>query len=153
STAPLQLTVLSQPAGTQGRAGDDVFLEVDAQPDAPYVQQQVRYTVKLYYAFDLTDGNLAEPQAEGLAAQRLGQDKSYAATVGARRYHVIERHYALTPERSGLIEIPSLTFRGSALDVGDPTGFFSRGRAVSARSDAVPLNVKPRPAEWSGAAW
>lgn len=153
TTSPLQLTVLAQPAGTQGRAGDDVFLEVDAQPDAPYVQQQVRYTVKLYYAFDLTDGNLAEPQVDGLAVQRLGQDKSYIATVGARRYHVIERHYALTPERSGPIEIPSLTFRGSALDVGDPTGFFSRGRAVGARSDAVPLSVRPRPSEWTDAAW
>ncbi|MBO9664274.1 BatD family protein [Dokdonella sp.] len=153
ATEPLQLTVLAQQAKAQGKAGDDVFLETNAEPLAPYVQQQVRYTVKLYYAFDLTDGNLSEPQADGVSVQRLGQDKSYIATIGARRYHVVERHYALTPERSGTVEIPPLSFRGNALDAGDPTGFFSRGRAVGARSDAVQLNVKPKAAEWADSAW
>lgn len=153
TTEPLQLTVLAQQAKAQGKAGDDVFLETNAEPLAPYVQQQVRYTVKLYYAFDLTDGNLSEPQVDGVAVQRLGQDKSYIATIGARRYHVVERHYALTPERSGVVEIPPLSFRGNALDAGDPTGFFSRGRAVGARSDAVQLNVKPKAAEWTDSSW
>lgn len=153
STAPLELTVLAQQARAQGKAGDDVFLETSAEPLAPYVQQQVRCTVKLYYAFDLTDGNLSEPKVDGVAVQRLGQDKSYIATLGARRYHVVERHYALTPERSGPVEIPALSFRGNALDAGDPTGFFSRGRAVGARSEALQLNVKPKPAEWTDATW
>jgi len=153
-TQPIQLTV--QAATSQGtKAGGDVFIEASAEPLDPYVQQEVRYTVKLYYAFDLTDGNLSEPQADGLGAQRLGQgqDKRYIATIGGRRYNVIERHYALIPERSGAIEIPALNFRGTALDVTDPTGFFSRGRGVSARSEAVRLEVKPKPAQWSGDAW
>jgi len=153
TTAAITLNVLAQATPAQAKANGDVFLEVTAEPLAPYVQQQVRYTAKLYYAFDLTDGNLNEPQAEGLGVQRLGQDKSYVATVGARRYHVIERHYALTPERSGTIDIPGLAFRGNALEVTDPTGFFSRGRGVSARSDAVHLDVKPKPAAWTDGAW
>jgi len=153
TTQPIVLNVLDQPAQAQSRVGDDVFLEVTAEPLAPYVQQQVRYTVKLYYVFDLTDGNLNEPQADGLGVQRLGQDKAYNATLGGRRYHVVERHYALTPERSGAIEIPGLAFRGTALDVTDPTGFFSRGRSVSAHSDAVRLDVRPKPAEWAGDPW
>jgi len=153
ATSPITLNVLAQPAGAQGKPGDDVFLDVTAEPVAPYVQQQVRYTVKLYYAFDLTDGNLSEPQADGLGVQRLGQDKRYLATLGDRRYHVIERHYALTPERSGMLELPALIFRGSALDAADPTGFFSRGRSVSARSDAMQLDVKPKPAAWGNDPW
>ena len=152
-TATLQLNVLDAPAGAQPQAGSDVFLEVSAEPLDPYVQQQVRYTVKLYYVFDLTNGNLGEPQADGVAVKRLGQDKSYVATVGARRYHVIERHYALTPERSGTLDIAPLAFRGSALDATDPTGFFSRGRQVSARSQSLQLAVKPKPAAWTDGAW
>ncbi|HET6546593.1 MAG TPA: BatD family protein [Rhodanobacteraceae bacterium] len=152
-TTPLILTVLPQPAGAQGEPGDDVFLEVNAQPLAPYVQQQVRYTVKLYYAFDLTDGNLAEPHADSVVVQRLGQDKHYLANVGSRRYHVIERHYALKPEQSGVVTIPGLVFRGTALDAGDPTGFFSRGRSVDARSDAVQLDVRPKPGGWGDTPW
>jgi hypothetical protein len=152
-TSPIALTVVAQPAGAQGKPGDDVFLEVTAEPLAPYVQQQVRYTVKLYYAFNLTDGNLSEPQSDGVVVQRLGQDKSYLATIGERRYHVMERHYALTPEKSGTLNLPALAFRGNALDAADPTGFFSRPRTIGARSDAVQLAVKPKPSTWTGDAW
>jgi hypothetical protein len=150
-TAPITVNVLAAPAGAQGKPGDDVFLEVTAEPTSPYVQQQVRYTVKLYFSFGLTDGNLGEPQADGVVVQRLGQDKSYLANVGDRRYHVMERHYALTPEKSGALELPALLFRGNALDAADPTGFFSRPRTVSARSDAVQLQVKPKPSTWPNA--
>jgi hypothetical protein len=153
-TAPIVLNVLAQPAGAQGKPGDDVFLDVSADPPTPYVQQQVRYTVKLYFSFGLTDGNLTEPQADGVVVQKLGQDKSYLATVGDRRYHVMERHYALTPEKSGTLTLPALSFRGNALDAADPTGFFSRPRSVGARSDAVQLQVKPKPSTWPAAdAW
>lgn len=151
-TAPVRLNVLAAPSAAQ-QAGGDIFLEAAAQPLDPYVQQQVRYTLKLYYAFDLTDGNLAEPKADGVAVQRIGQDKQYVATVGARRYHVLERHYALTPERSGAIELPALAFRGSVLDASDPAAFFGRGRSVGARSDAIRLDVRPKPADWTGAGW
>ncbi|GAA0718724.1 BatD family protein [Dokdonella soli] len=152
-TEPIQLSVLAQAAGTQAKPGGDVFLEVSAEPLTPYVQQEVRYIAKLYYAFDLTDGNLGEPQADGIGVQRLGQDKSYVATLNGRRYHVVERHYALTPERSGAIAIPALAFRGTALDVTDPTGFFSRGRSVGARSDPMQLEVRPKPAQWTDSNW
>jgi hypothetical protein len=148
-TSPILLTVLAQPAGAQGKPGDDVFLEVSAEPLAPYVQQQVRYTVKLYYSFGLTDGNLSEPQADGVVVQRLGQDKHYLSTLGDKRYHVMERHYALTPEKSGTLDLSALMFRGNALDAADPTGFFSRPRTIGARSDAVQLAVKPKPASWT----
>ncbi|MEO5626890.1 MAG: BatD family protein [Dokdonella sp.] len=153
STAPIQLNVLAQNATASSKAGDDVFLEGAAEPLTPYVQQEVRYTVKLYYAFDLTDGNLSEPQADGIGVQRLGQEKRYIATLGNRRYNVVERHYALTPERSGSVDLPAIVFRGTALDVNDPSGFFNRGRAVAARSDAVRLDVKPKPAAWTEATW
>ncbi|NCT69171.1 MAG: protein BatD, partial [Rhodanobacteraceae bacterium] len=152
-TAPLELTVQAPSPAATPQPGGDVFLEVAAEPLTPYVQQQVRYTVKLYYAFDLTDGNLGEPNVDGLSVQRLGQDRSYLATLGARRYHVVERRYALTPERSGTLEIPAIAFRGTALDASDPTGFFSRGRVVTARSQALTLEVRPKPATWTDAPW
>jgi len=152
-TTPITLSVLAQPAGARGKPGDDVFLEVTAEPLSPYVQQEVRYTVKLYFSFGLTDGNLSEPQADGVVVQRLGQDKRYMATIGDKRYHVMERRYALTPEKSGVLTLPALVFRGNALDAADPTGFFSRPRTVGASSDRVPLAVKPKPASWGNDPW
>ncbi|MBN8482897.1 MAG: protein BatD, partial [Xanthomonadales bacterium] len=152
-TTLLQLTVLPAAAGAQGKAGDAVYVEVTAEPLAPYVQQQLRYVVKLYYAVDLTEGTLEEPAADGIVVNKLGRDRQYAATVGERRYRVLERHYALVPERSGRLTLPPIAFRGSALDSSDPTGFFRRGRALSARSDAVDLEVRPKPAQWGAAPW
>ena len=152
-TDPLTLTVLAAPAGAQGKPGDNVFIEVTADPLTPYVQQQVRYTVKLYFSVDLSDGSLDEPSTSGAVVQKLGRDKRYTATVGGRRYQVLERNYALTPEQSGSMEVPALVFRGSAVDNSDPIGFFRRGRTVSARSDAIQLEVRAKPASWGNQAW
>jgi hypothetical protein len=152
-TEPLSLTVLPAPAGAQGKPGDSLFIEVSADPLSPYVQQQVRYTVKLYFAVDLSDGSLDEPAASGAVVQKLGRDKQYTATVNGGRYHVLERNYALTPEQSGELTMPELTFRGSAIDNSDPAGFFRRGRAVSARSDAIQLEVRAKPSSWGDAPW
>lgn len=153
STAAISVNVLAQASPASAKAGGEAFLEVTAEPMDPYVQQQVRYVAKLYFAFDLTDGNLSAPQADGLGVQQLGQERKYVTTVGARRYNVVERRYTLTPERSGVIDVPALVFRGTALDATDPTGFFSRGRSVSARSDPVHLDVRPKPASWTDGAW
>ncbi len=153
STAAITLTVLPAPVGAQGKPGDNVFVEVTADPVSPYVQQQVRYTVKLHYAIDLTEGSLDEPTAPGVVVQKLGRDRQYVATLGERRYNVLERRYALLPEQSGTLTLPALAFRGSTPDTSDPTGFFRRGRAVGARSDAVTLEVRAKPATWGAAPW
>lgn len=152
-TDPLTLTVLPAPAGAQGKPGDNVFIEVTADPLTPYVQQQVHYTAKLYFSVDLSDGSLDEPATSGAVVQKLGRDKRYVATVGGSRYQVLERNYALTPEQSGSLEVPALVFRGSAVDNSDPIGFFRRGRTVSARSDAIQLEVRAKPASWGSQPW
>src|SRR4029077_10097447 len=99
-TQPLALTVQPQNAGGGNGAGD-VYVEATVEPRAPYVQQQMSLNVKLYYALNLLDDNLADPHGDGLVVHKLGQDTSYNATVGDRAYHVVERHYALVPEKSG----------------------------------------------------
>ena len=152
-TDALTLTVLPAPAGAQGKPGDSVFIEVSADPLSPYVQQQVRYTVKLYFAVDLSDGTLDDPVASAAVVKKLGRDKQYMATLDERRYHVLERNYAITPEQSGRLSLPQLNFRGSAIDNSDPTGFFRRGRSVTARSDAIELDVRAKPASWGTAPW
>jgi hypothetical protein len=152
-TQPLNLSVQPAAAGTGGKSGDDVFIDAAIEPRTPYVQQQLRLTVKLYFALNLTDGSLDEPQADGLVVRKLGQDSNYAADVAGRRYRVLERHYALLPEKSGTLSVPPIGFRGHAVDPGDINSFFSRGRSVAARSDAIPLDVRPRPQASGTDAW
>ncbi len=153
SSDPLSLTVLPAPIGAQGKPGDTLFVEVSADPLNPYVQQQVRYTVKLYFAVNLSDGSLDEPATANAVVQKLGRDNQYTANLHGQSYHVLERNYALIAEKSGPLSVPALSFRGSAVDNSDPTGFFRRGRTVTARSDALQLDVRAKPASWGSAPW
>ncbi len=152
-TQALTLSVQAAAAGTGGKTGDDVYVDAAIEPPAPYVQQQVQLTVKLYFAVNLSDGSLDEPQAEGMVVRKLGQDSNYTAEVSGRRYRVLERHYALLPEKSGALSLPPIGFRGHAVDPGDINSFFSRGRSVAARSEPITLEVRPRPAASGSDAW
>ncbi len=120
-TQPLTLTVTEASANAT-QPGGDVFVEARADPLSPYVQQQVLLTVKLYYAVNLVDGNLDDPQAKGVVVRKLGPDSRYRAQMGGRNYNVVERHYALTPENNGSVSLPPIVFRGHALDPN--AGFF-----------------------------
>jgi len=117
------------------------------------VQQEVRLTVKLFYALNLTDGNLDDPKVEGLVVRKLGQDSNYTAEVDHRRYRVVERHYAISAEKSGALEIPAIAFRGHAFGPGDLNSFFSRGQGISAQSEAITLDVRARPPESGNDVW
>ena len=152
-TEPLTLDVLPAPTGAVGKAGDDIWVQVDATPHTPYVQQEIRITVKLYYAMSLIDGNLEDPKVPGLVVRKLGQDSNYVADVDGRRYRVVERHYAATAENSATLDLPPIVFRGRGHEPGEMNSFFSRGRAVSAQSDAVAFDVRARPASSGTDMW
>jgi hypothetical protein len=153
STQPITLTV--QPMAPGGsKAGDDVYIEATVDPQTPYVQQQVTLTLKLFFAVNLVDGTLDDPQAEGVVVKRIGgQDANFSADVGGRHYRVLERRYVLQPERSGKLAIAPIMFRGHAMDRNDMNSFFTRGRNVTAHADAITLDVRPRPANSGTEAW
>lgn len=145
TTEALQLTVLAAPAASAGGADQDVFLEIDIEPRDPYVQQQVRYTLRLFYAVTLLEGQLEEPAAEHIEVRRLGQDRSDQRSIAGRRYNVVERHYALIPERSGTLAIPPAVFRGRAILPGRRSTWIGAGSPVAARGREIALQVRPRP--------
>lgn len=145
-TQPLTLTVLPAPAGAEGQAGDAVFVESSVEPIAPYVNQQVLYTLRLYYAPNLTDGDLDEPHADGVDVRRLGDDRHYTAERAGRMYHVVERRYALLPRKAGTLTIPGIGFRGRALAL-DNGAFFADSQPVAARSQALEIDVRSPPAD------
>ena len=151
-TQPLTL-VVSPPSANATQPGGDVFVEAHAEPPSPYVQQQVLLTVKLYFAVNLTDGNLDDPKAQGAVVRKLGQDSRYGAQIGNRSYNVVERHYALTPENNGTLTVPPVVFRGHAMDANGGGFFFNQGRAIGAQSPAITLNVRPRPAASGSDMW
>jgi len=153
-TRPVTLEVMDVP-GAVTPDENDIFLEVDVSPRAPYVQSQVRYTERLFYAIPLQEGELTSDGIQGAMVERLGEDLSYVDARNNRLYRVTERHYVLFPQRSGQLSIPATRFEGRmATDLSDSQlGSFRRGRVLRLQSEPITLSVRPQPARFSGDTW
>jgi hypothetical protein len=152
-TAPLTLQVTPAAAEPDdANAQADVFVEVQAEPRQVYVGQQVSVVVRLFYAVNL-GGALDSPQVDGAQTIKVGDDLKYTAQRGGRSLQVLERRFALVPQRAGRLRIPPLAFQGEVSDPYDPGSFFGPSTPVSARSAAVDVSVQPAPAAAGTDAW
>ena len=158
---PVMVTVNNPQSShvTPGKSAPELMLEIEAQPEIPYVQAQVIYTVRLLHRVNISQAQLTEPKVENAIVEKLGDDVSYNTRRQGHQYRVVERKYAIFPQESGIMIVEPLELnaqivtsrrRGSAFD-----DFFSRGNARTkrVRSKLLALKVKPIPAEFTGKNW
>ena len=133
-----------------------VFIEVEIAPvEGPYfVHAQLGLIVRVFYQQNLTEAAISQPEPSP-AAVRLLQETPYQAERGGERYRVLERNYAVFPERSGELAIPPMQLTGRLVErrtsnVWQPA---VRGRRVQVESKALQLLIEPKPVEFSGAQW
>jgi hypothetical protein len=161
-TQPLTLHV--DPPDASATSSDnrkDVFVDVTADPNHAYVGQQLLLRVRLYFDVNINGGTLPDPQADGADLRRLGGDTDYESVRNGKRYHVVERRYALIPQRAGTITIPSFEFQGEAIEPGDANdpgllgqgSLFGNSTPVEADSTPVTIDVQPPPANWGKTTW
>jgi hypothetical protein len=172
STQALTLRVTAQPDAVVAEAGQPVFMKTQLQPlDAPvYVQQQLRYTLQLFYRESLFEGSFDGPHVEHALVERLGEDVQYKTTVNGMEYNVVERHFAIFPEQSGTFSISPVTFNGRLAGQSQQRmpsmfmddmmeRFFSNttlttpGKRIRLRSEGYTLDVQPRAAAFTGDTW
>lgn len=152
-TQPVTLDVVASTNDRVPSADRPVSLEGTAEPTHAYVGQQIDYTLRLSFAVNLADGQLGDPSAEGAEVRRVGQDANYQVMRGGRRFNVVERHYAIFPQRAGTLEIQPPTFEGTAVDPSDMNSFFGGGEPVNAVAERARVDVRARPASASEGAW
>jgi hypothetical protein len=156
------LTVQVRKASRSDKSGSalDVLLEAELDTTSVYVQAQVILTLRLLHSVALREGTLSKPEIGDAIVERLGDDRSYTTQRKGKRYEVIERRYALFPQRSGTLTIAAVTFTGKAPDsraqqggggpfndpFGDPFNLLQPLVAVRARSPELTVDVKARPA-------
>jgi hypothetical protein len=148
-------------AGEKAGAGADLFFEVNAEPENPYVQSQVIYTVRLYYALNISNPSLSEPKLSSGEAivEKLGEDSQFQTRRDGKRFGVIERKYALFPQQSGEVTIEPLIFEAKIVKGRRSRSFFnnfmdqSRSRFRRLRSDAIALKVRAIPDTFKGQHW
>ncbi len=157
-TPVLFLQVSETSAGLSSDTNTPVFIEAEVDKTDPYVQGMVRYTMRVFFAVDLVQGNLSEPKAENAVVQRLGEDREYQAMHDGKPYHVIEREFIIFPQTSGNIMIP-----GPILDAQIPDNIarrdqffdrmFSSNRPIRLRGEPITLDVRPRPDQNTSQYW
>ncbi|BAO44783.1 BatD family protein [Thiolapillus brandeum] len=170
-----QLIVPVQAAGAGAKnsadAGDQsVFMEVSVDKPKPWVQQQVILTVRIYSRLQWREASLSDPQFRGgeVLMQKLGEDRSYQTRRNGNAWQVIERRYALFPQKSGKLQMDALRLNlrvssgrkqqrspfGSFNDPFFDDFFSSRSyRTKVVRSKSLTLDVQPVPPQFSGRHW
>ncbi len=173
-TQPILLNIKQPTAQEQAQTANDIFIQVkaDSGNQRPFVQQQIRYSVLLFFRLPLLEGELSDPAVEDAIIEQLGDAKRSHTIHNGVEYQVIERHYAIFPEKSGQLTIPPIIFQGrvssntprqrrpqSARDRFFQDNFFSprhsaqSSRPVHIQSEAITLQIQPQPAGYSGQHW
>lgn len=151
------LKVEQSRTGLSGQDARDIFIEVEAAPEAAYVQAEVVYTIKLYRSVATSNETLSEPAvSQGSAiVEQLDADGSYDIIIKGRRYAVFERSYGIYPQVSGSLMIPPVRFQAqlSSTSIFSLDPFGGGTKTVVSQSEPVELQVEPIPAAYSGAHW
>ncbi len=158
----IELIVASTPPAQQGgQVSQDIIVEAELSAKSVYVQQQLVYTQRLYFARDFfRNATLTTPQPKAgkMDIEKLGSDREYTEMKNGRQYKVTERRYAIFPIQSGKIEIAPTFFEGRLIERGSQQqnfGFFSRptGQLVRRYSPAFTVEVKPQATAFNGKHW
>ena len=83
--------------------------------------------------------------------EQLGEARTYEKEINGIRHGVIEVRYAIFPQKSGTLEIPAQAFSATLVDRGsdDYNPFGPRpGRQMRVTSPSIPLQVRPKPADY-----
>jgi hypothetical protein len=154
-TEPAVLRVEPAPELAAGET-PPVFIEVEIAPDAGpyYVHAQLGLIVRVFYQQNLTEAAISQPEPAP-ASVRLLQETPYQAERGGERYRVLERRYAIFPERSGELTVPAMQLSGRLVERRDSSIWQPtvRGRRVTVESEPLQVTIQPRPAAFSGSAW
>lgn len=156
SSPALKIVVSPSSANKTTQNDEDLFLEVNVNTEKPFIQSQVLYTVKLYRRVDFAKANLSEPELPDAVIEKLADDANYTTQVGGVTYVVIERKYAIFPQKSGVTTIKPLVLTADTVARGRQNNSFFNSQITQRRivkSNPIILNVQPIPATFTDSHW
>ena len=147
STGPLQVTV--QPVESQVRDAIDrmVYFETELSTNPVYVQAETVLTRRLFYSSgaQIYSDLPGIPEVANAVVRALGDTRSSTTFLDGQRYGVIEQKFAILPEQSGTLIIPSIAVTSS---VRLESNGRMRRSGVRVSTDELKLEVLPIPREY-----
>jgi hypothetical protein len=144
------LTLEVAPLTPELRSMQNVFIEIQAQPENPYVGQLTQVIIRLLHNIPLVDDSLLEADTEHADFYRNGKDSRYVTTRDGQEFNVLERKIALVARVPGKISFSPATYRGLISPQADST---MRSRRIYRNSEALQLEIRKPPPEFSGSVW
>jgi len=147
ATDPIPISVVN--AGPRSNQGNnELYLEIEVNKDSVYVQEQLLFTVRLFYTINgIRNPVFTELDMEDTVTQLIGSPNQYERLIDGERFGVYEKRYVIFPQRSGPLEIPDILFRGEVTDGSSNFVFRNMNtRRVTAFIEGITIEVKERPA-------
>ena len=171
TTTPLTLTVTESGSLTSGetpQTSGSISFETRIIPDTIYEGQVAIYQADVYENARLNDGRITLPQSQNISLNPLDNDKSFSKTVDGVRMNFIQKDYLLTPQKTGVFQIPPSELSGYVPDPNkrsrtnpqindlfrmqmmglDP--FSQPQKPIFLQSNVTQLTVHEKPADWTG---
>lgn len=153
---PLTLQVMQSETEEPASHLASIFIEASLDQDSVYVQAQAVLTLRVYHSVSLFDDSSLSPlQVPDARVEKLGDARTYEKLINGVRHGVIETRYAIYPQQSGVLTIPSQVFSATLVQPpaeaqGQEANPFGPqpGKSVRVKSAEVPLTVKPKPANY-----
>lgn len=153
------ITLHVNPSVTSSAELAPVFIESSLDQSRVYVQAQAILTLRIYHSVALYDDSSLTPlHLTDAIVEQLGESRTYEKLINGVRHGVIEMRYGIYPQHSGLLILPAQTFSATQVDsqqASAPTPLGPKpGKLVHVTSSDIPLQVKPKPADYpTNAAW
>jgi len=116
----------------------ELLVESVYSPEIPYVQQAVRYTLRLWRDSHLQQGYFLTPDIPDTILLEDEENEIRQVKRNGREYEVLEQKYFLIPQKSGEIKLPEPVFSSRKLFV---------------KGETLTLKVKPRPQNFPRKKW
>lgn len=147
----IEITVEGKSRSPQN-ADNNVNVEVETSKDSAYVQEQIIVTLRLYTTISLSGMELSQLQVKDAVVVQL-DEKQYQTKINGRPGAVIETRYAIFPQQSGELVIPSMLYQvavdGGHRDIWDRFYGNNQNNILRLRTDEQRLNILPAPAAHS----
>ncbi len=138
---PITIQVNKTTSNSSTSQHEEVFLEAFTDRDNVYVQQQIIYTVRLYYRISLSGYQESKLIVDNAAIEAI-HESNYQKKIKGITYNVLEKRYAIYPQTSGKLRIPQQQWQ-----LERPSRSFGFGsNSVPFRrvtSDAIRVTINP----------
>lgn len=135
---------------------NNVTVEVETSKDTSYVQEQIIVTLRLYTTVGLNGVELQPLQVKDALVVNI-DEKQYQTKINGRPGAVVETRYAVFPQQSGELIIPSMLYQVSVSsgqrDLWDRFYGNSQNNILRLRTDEQRINVLPAPASVTAGDW